>query len=122
MQWRKKWQNRPSWGKKCEKPCSVFGLQPSVSFCSASSSAKNFHFGASLLHYITYQLPCPDYSHCKGGNITPGNKSSDQLSQASDNREYNFNVLMMNQGVSDQSQYIKNKKLKAQTAQKVKEM
>ncbi len=29
---------------------------------------------------------------------------------------------MMNQGVSDQSQYIKNKKLKAQTAQKVKEM
>ncbi len=33
-------------GKKCEKPCSVFGLRPSVSFCSAS--AKNFHFGASL--------------------------------------------------------------------------
>ncbi len=34
-------------GKKCEKPCSVFGLWPSVSFCSAS--AKNFHFGASLV-------------------------------------------------------------------------
>ncbi len=40
-------QNKPTWGgKKCEKPCSVFGLRPSVSFCSAS--ANNFHFGASL--------------------------------------------------------------------------
>ncbi len=42
----KKWQNRSSLVKKCEKPCSVCGLRPSVSFCSAS--AKNFHFGASL--------------------------------------------------------------------------
>ncbi len=35
------------YGEKCKKPCSVFGLRPSVSFCSAST--KNFHFGASLL-------------------------------------------------------------------------
>ncbi len=26
----------------------LFGLWPRVSFCSASASAKNFHFGASL--------------------------------------------------------------------------
>ncbi len=51
----KKWQNKPTWGeKKCEKPCSVFGLRPSVSFCSAS--AKNFHFGASL-HFIVCYIP-----------------------------------------------------------------
>ncbi len=43
-----KWQNRPTWGRKeCKKTFSVFGLRPSVSFCSAS--AKNFHFGASLI-------------------------------------------------------------------------
>ncbi len=37
-------------GKKCDKPCSVFGLRPSVSFCSAS--AKNFHFGESLIRAV----------------------------------------------------------------------
>ncbi len=37
----------PTWGKKCEKK-NVFGLRPSVSFCSASALAKNFHFSASL--------------------------------------------------------------------------
>ncbi len=41
-------------GEKCEKPCSVFGLRPSVSFCSASASAKNFHFGASLLKTMNF--------------------------------------------------------------------
>ncbi len=34
-------------GEKREKPCSAFGLRPSVLFCSAS--ANNFHFGACLV-------------------------------------------------------------------------
>ncbi len=63
MQWWKKWQNRPTWGgKECKKMCSVFGLRPSVSFCSAS--ANHFHFGASLLSPIvllTSSLVCGDW-------------------------------------------------------------
>ncbi len=35
-------------GRKKQWRKTVFGLRPSVSFCSAS--AKNFHFGASLLY------------------------------------------------------------------------
>ncbi len=47
----KKCQNRPTWGrKKCKK--NVFGL--SVSFSSAS--AKNFHFGASLVSRKVHKL------------------------------------------------------------------
>ncbi len=42
----KKWQNRPTWEKKLGK--TVFGIRPSVSFCSASVLAKNFDFGASI--------------------------------------------------------------------------
>ncbi len=44
MQWRKKWQNRPSWGKKCEKPCSVFGLQPSAQCFILFGFGQEFSF------------------------------------------------------------------------------
>ncbi len=50
--------------QRTEKPCSVFGLRPSVSFCSVSASANNFHFGASLSStgIKVYSLPINTYS------------------------------------------------------------
>ncbi len=41
-------------GEKMRK--TVFGLRPSVSFCSPS--AKNFHFGASLVNTFTFLCVC----------------------------------------------------------------
>ncbi len=55
MQW---WKENGKIGlngeKNSEKTCSVFRLRPSVSFCLAS--AKNFHFGASLVKTV-YPIP-----------------------------------------------------------------
>lgn len=55
MQWWKK-NGKIYGGKYCEKPCSVFGLRPSVSFCSA----KNCNFGASHIYIYISQ-----YTHTR---------------------------------------------------------
>ncbi len=57
-----------------EKTCLVFGLRPSVSICSAS--AKNVHFGASLIiiaviyerkaeHFIVFFYSQKAHKQCK---------------------------------------------------------